>query len=146
MEIQALKLIVTDADLAVLIKERLSDLEGLEAVQARILPEGVRVQGEYPTGFGIKVPFETLWQLAAEGPGLQVKLESLKVAGLPAGMFRGALLRMIRDAAEEQPGIRVEEEMVRVDIVALAAGQGVELQVNFTAVRLSPGALVIEAC
>jgi hypothetical protein len=145
MEIQALKLLVTDADLAAVIRERLSGLEGVEGVQAHILPEGVQVQGEYPTGFGFKVPFETVWGLSAAAADVQARLNSIKVAGIPGNMLRGALMRMIRDAAEGQPGVRVEEEAVRINVAALAAAHGAELGVNFTEVRLSVGALVVEA-
>src|SRR5262245_13710283 len=123
MEIQALRVRVTDADLAVLMRELLAEREALESVQARFLPEGVQVQGEYPTGFGFKVPFETLWQLTTAGADVQLRLELIKVAGFPAAMLRGALFRMIRDATEEQPAIRVEDETVLLDVPALAASQ-----------------------
>ncbi|MFO0842714.1 MAG: hypothetical protein U0797_10015 [Gemmataceae bacterium] len=145
MEIQALKLLITEADLAAALKERLAGQEGVEGLQAALLPEGVKLQGEYATGFGFKVPFETVWGLTASGPTVQAKLDAVKVAGLPAGILRGALLRMLRDAVEGQAGVRVEQETVQIDLPAVAAEQGVELRVNLTAVRLAAGELVVEA-
>jgi hypothetical protein len=145
MEIQALKLFLTEADLAAALKQRLADQEGVENLRASLLPEGVKVQGEYATGFGFKVAFETVWGLTATGPCVQAKLDTVKVAGLPAGMLRGALLRMIREAVEGQAGVMVEEETVRIDLPAVAGGYGIDLRVNFSAVRLGTGELVVEA-
>ena len=84
MEIQSLKLFVTDADVAAIAAKALRAHESIEELQVRLTPEGVLLQGEYPTSF-FKVSFETLWQLTAAGPEVLVRLGSVKVAGLPAG-------------------------------------------------------------
>src|SRR4051794_27856687 len=101
MEIQSLKLFLTDADLAALGGQLLAEHDTIEELQLHFTPEGVLLQGQYPTGFGFKVPFETLWQLTPEGPLLRVHLATVKVGGVPAGILRGALLRMARDAIEQ---------------------------------------------
>lgn len=145
MEIQALKLFLTDADLAMILNELVSRQENIENLHATFTPEGVRVQGEYPTGFGFKVPFETLWQVMGAGSILHVHLTEIKVAGVPAGLLRGALLRMIRDAVESQPGIGLQDETILVDVPTVARANGLEVQITFTAVRLSIGTAVIEA-
>jgi hypothetical protein len=145
MEIQALRLFVTEADLAAILQEHLPDQEGVENLQVSLLSQGVRLQGEYATGFGFKVPFETLWALSGAGPCVEAKLDAVNVAGLPAGMLRGALLRMLRDGVEGQVGVRVEDETVRIDLPALACASGIDLRVNLTAVRLGAGELVVEA-
>lgn len=144
MEIQSLRLLVTDADLAGLVQRGLADQPGLEGVRASILPEGVKLAGEYPTGFGFKVPFETVWALTGEGPCVRARLDSVKVAGMPAGMLRGALMRAVRDNAEGHPGVSIDGESVLVDVPAAAAKSGVELCVTFTAVRPAEGSLIVE--
>jgi hypothetical protein len=145
MEIQSLKVVVTDAALAGLLEKAIPKDQTIEGLQVRLTPEGVQLQGEYPTGFGFKVPFDTLWQLTPAGPVLQVQLVSVKVAGLPAGLLRGALLRMARDSIEKHPGLLMQEEMILIDVPALAKHHGVELKMAFTAVRMSSGSAVIEA-
>jgi len=145
MEIQSLKVLVTDADLAALLKEAMSNHDSIEGLEARLTPEGALLRGEYPTGFGLKVPFETVWQLVPAGPVLQVQLASVKVAGVPAGLLRGALIRMVRDAVEGQPGLSVQDEAVVIDVAAAARRYGVAVRVAFTAVRMSFGAMVVEA-
>lgn len=144
MEIQSLKLLLTDADLGRFVAEALRDEEGLEKVQARFTPEGVVLAGEYPTVL-LRVPFETVWTVTAAGPELHVKLASVKVAGLPAGMLRGVLLKVAQDKVEQHPGCRVRGEDIAIDVAAAAAAEGLDLRVHFTAVRLSVGAAVVEA-
>jgi hypothetical protein len=144
MEIQSLKLFVTDADAAAYAAKALRDHDTIEGLAVRLTPEGVLVQGEYPTSF-FKVPFETLWEVTASGPQVQVRLASVKVAGFPAGMLRGALMKMVRDAVADEVGVRVEDEAVHVHVGQALAGQGVDLQVCFTAVRMSIGSAVLEA-
>jgi hypothetical protein len=144
MEIQSLKLFVTDADVVAISEKLLNDHDSIEGLKVRLTPEGVLLQGEYPTSF-FKVPFETVWQLTASGPEVQVRLTSVKVAGLPAGLLRGALMKMVRDAVENEPGLRVQDEAILIQVPEAARGQGIDLRVSFTAVRMSIGSMVLEA-
>jgi hypothetical protein len=144
MEIQSFKLFVTDADVANLTAKLLNNHDSIEDLRVRLTPDGVLLQGEYPTSF-FKVPFETVWHLSASGPCVQVRLESVKVAGLPAGILRGALMKMVRDAVAGQAGVTVQNETVVIHVPEAARAQGVELGVQFTAVRMSVGCVVIEA-
>ncbi|MFO0879108.1 MAG: hypothetical protein U0840_17325 [Gemmataceae bacterium] len=145
MEIQSLKLLVTDADIAAALRELAGQQEGLENFQARITPEGLLLQGEYATGFGFKVPFETTWLPAPAGPILQITLTNIKVAGLPAGLLRGVLFRTLADAAEQHPGMRVEGETVFLNIPELAAGRGFDVRLRLTALHLSTGSATLES-
>lgn len=143
MEIQALKLLIQDADLAGLVKEVLPDHDSIEDLQVRLTPEGVLLAGQYPTGFGFKVPFETVWQVTPAGSIVETRLASVKVAGLPGNLLRGALMRMIRDTVEDHVGISVEEETIRIDVPAVAKANGANLQITFTAIRMSLGTAVV---
>jgi len=70
---------------------------------------------------------------------------AMRVSGLPANFLRGVLLRLVRDRAEGEAGVRVDEERVIVNVAEVLAAQGTELRANFTAVRMSVGTAVIEA-
>jgi hypothetical protein len=144
MDIQTLQLHVTESDLNQIIARYLPEDGPIEDPRVRLQPEGVLVQGSYPTPLG-KMSFETLWSLAASGSTVQARLETLKVAGLPARMLRGVLLKTLRDSAASQPGIRVEGEVVEVDLAEAAHAQGIPLKVKLTAVRCSAASLVVEA-
>lgn len=144
MEIQSLKLFLTDDDLATLLAKYPPPGEAIDELKARFTPEGVIVSGRYPTPF-FPVAFETTWQVVAAGPEVRAKLASVRVLGLPGNVLGGALMKMIRDAVEGKPGVRVENDSVVVHVGEGAKSMGHELKVNFSAVRLSIGAAVIEA-
>ncbi len=144
MEIHSLKLFVTDADIAPLVRRHLEDSETIEDLQVRLTPEGVAVTGKYPTSF-FKVAFETVWQISAAGPEIHVTLGAMRVSGMPANFLRGVLLRMVRDRAEDEAGVRVDDERVIINVTEVLAAQGTELRANFTAVTMSIGTAVIEA-
>src|SRR5262249_2952251 len=145
MEIQSLKLFITDADLAPLVAQAAAGQEGIEGLQAHLSPEGVQVQGQYATGFGFKVPFETVWQLSPAGSSLEVRLGAIRVGGMPANLLRGVLLRMIRDAIEQHPGVSLREDVIVIDVPEIVRSLGFEVQMRFTAVRTSVGSALIEA-
>ena len=144
MEIQSLKLLLTDADLAAFLAKNAPKDEPIEDLQAHFTPDGVLVTGRYPTPF-MSVHFETVWQLASAGTDVRAKLTAIRVLGLPGNVLAGALMKMVGDAVEGKPGVRVENDEVVVHVAEAARAEGVEVAVNFTAVRCSIGAAVIEA-
>jgi hypothetical protein len=144
MDIHALKLLVTEAEVNDLVKQNIPDAGSIDKLQVRLTPEGVIVQGEYPTMM-MRLAFEATWQLSVAGPEVVAKLSGVRVAGLPAGLLKGALMKMIRDAIQGQAGMRVQDDTVRVQVEEAARSQGVPVRVRFTEVRCSIGALVLEA-
>jgi hypothetical protein len=144
MHIQSLRLRVTEADVTALLARFPPESGAIENLRVRLTADGVSVQGDYPA-LMMKVSFETVWELAAAGPALAVRLAQVKVAGLPAGVLRGVLLRMVRDAAAKEAGVRVEGETVHVDLEASLKARGVPLTVRLVAVRSGDGWLTVEA-
>ncbi len=144
MEIQALKLFITEAEVNELVKKHVPEAGAVEALRVRLTPEGVVVQGEYPT-FMMKMAFETLWELSVAGAEIVVRLTNARIAGMPANMLKGALMKMIRDAAGQEPGVRVLDDAVRVNVAEAVLAKGTALRIRFTAVRCSLAALVLES-
>jgi hypothetical protein len=144
MEIHTLKLSVTEEELNALVKELPSGKSAVENLRVRLTPEGILVTGDYPSMF-MKMAFETLWVLKGVGSVVEARLASIKVSGLPAGMLRGVLLKTIRDLVAHEPGVRVVDETIHVDLSKHTAVQRLRLRVNLIGVRCSPEGLVIEA-
>src|SRR4051794_38464946 len=109
MDIQALKLIVTEAEINDLVKKYVPESGAVEKLLIRLTPEGVVIEGEYPT-FMMKLAFETVWEISASGAEVVARLTNARVSGLPAGMLKGALMKMLRDQAGQEPGVRVLED------------------------------------
>src|SRR4051795_6060323 len=133
MDIQALKLFVTEDEINDLLAKFLPPDLPVQRLSVRLTPEGVVVQGVYPTLL-VKMAFETLWEITAAGPEVEARLANVKVAGLPAGKLRGLLVKLIRDATAHEPGVRVRDETIRLDVAEALRSKGLPLQVSFTSV------------
>ena len=144
MEIHSLRLTVGEQELNELAAELPSGQSAVENLRVRLTPEGIVVVGEYPSML-MRMAFETLWEVKGTGSVVQARLAVLKVSGVPAGMLRGVLLKTIRDLLAREPGVRVEDDTIHVDLSRHPAVRKLRLRINLTAVRCSMGNLAIEA-
>ncbi len=144
MEIHSLQLSITEQELNELLAELPSGKSAVENLHVRLTPEGIAVLGDYPTML-MKMAFETWWQVKGIGSIVEARLAAVKVSGLPAGMLRGVLLKTLRDLLAKEPGVRVAEETIHVDLTEHAAARKVRLRINLTSVRCAAGTLMIEA-
>lgn len=144
MEIHTLKLSVSEQELNELVAEAPSGKHTVENLRVRLTPEGIVVLGDYPAMF-MKMAFETLWEVKGIGSIVEARLASVKVSGLPAGMLRGVLIKTLRDLLANEPGVRVTDESIHVDLSKHTTLQRLRLRVHLTGVRCTEGNLVIEA-
>jgi hypothetical protein len=144
MEIQALKLVVVDEEANRLLGEYAPKEGDIQNLRVRFTPEGVVVTGDTKALF-VKMGFETMWEMSLVEGHVVVRLTSLKVAGLPAGKFRGLLLKMARDAVAGEAGIVVEEDVVRVDVNAVLQARRLPVTLRLTAIQCTMGVLTVEA-
>ncbi|MFO0928174.1 MAG: hypothetical protein U0736_14240 [Gemmataceae bacterium] len=145
MEIQTLRLVVTDADVASLATELIPDQDGLDRLRFRFTPDGVILSGAYSTGFGITVEFETLWEVRPAGPSVRFHLADIKVGGFPAKLLRGVLLRMIRDVIEGHQGLAMDGETLVVHVPTVAARNGVPIDIHLTGIQMGLTVMIVEA-
>jgi hypothetical protein len=143
MDIQSLRLLVTEADAMQIATRALGADPPVRNLRVRITAEGIHVSGDYPTLF-VQVPFETVWEPSIRGGEVHVRLGRLKVVGLPVGMFRGAVMGALSRAARE-PGIRVEGNVLMVDVDVFLQKRGVPVRTNLRAVECAAGQLTVEA-
>jgi hypothetical protein len=143
MEILALKLALTEADLNNLLAQHLGADPPVRDLKVSLTPEGARVSGAYPVAF-FNVRFDALWALSVRGREVAARLADLRVAGAPAAMVRGTLMEMLAANLEREQGMRVEEETVLVDPDVMLNRLGLTGHTNLTAVRCEAGRLVVE--
>jgi hypothetical protein len=155
MEIQTLRLLVTETDLQDLLRKQTPGAPGVRGLAVRLVPEGVRVTGVYDASF-LDVPFELLWQLSVHrgqlvarladvqaGPGLgEMALDVFNL--LSPGAARTVLMDAIARALQGQDFARVEGETVVVDPDRLAARNGLTVRFNLVGVRCGQGSLLVE--
>jgi hypothetical protein len=144
MHIHALKMSVTEQELNELVTALPAGKNAVQNLHVRLTSEGILVLGEYPTML-MKMAFETLWEVKGVGSIVEARLAAVKVAGLPAAMLRAVLLKTLRDLLAREPGVRVVEESIHVDLNKHTAIQKLHLNIHLTAVQCSHGKLMIEA-
>jgi hypothetical protein len=143
MEIQALRLLVSEKDLNDLLAEHLADDQPLENVTVRIAPGGVTVSGEYP--LFVRVSFETLWEPGIQAGKVTARLVGLTAMGLPATVFKGTVLKAIEEAVQKETWLAFGADTIVVDVDALLAGEGIPVKTNLSTVRCQAGLLVVES-
>jgi hypothetical protein len=154
MEIQALRLLLTEHDLQRLAVEGAGADGVIRGVQVRIAPEGVYVSGVYPTSF-LDVPFVTHWQLSVRGGVLAARLAGIQTGNgdggldvfglLGPGAVRGTIMNVVARAVQGDDSFRVHGETVFVDPDRLAARRGWPLRANLSTICCHVGGLVIES-
>jgi hypothetical protein len=144
MELQSLRLLVTDDDLKSLAAHHLPRDTPIEDLCLAFTAEGVRVTGTYPVLI-MNVSFETIWSLLVIDGQAEARLTTLRVAGFPAGKFKGIILKMIRDELHDKPGVTMVDEGIRFDLEAVVRQEGVSLRANLKALHCEAGRLIVEA-
>lgn len=142
MEIQALRLVIEDADLTALAAAAGDD--DVRDLRAAFTTGGLEVTGRYRTLL-MSVPFTTVWALSASGTILSAKLTAVKVAGLPAGVLKSALLGRIGVALSSVPGALVSGDDLIFDPAVAARAKGIDLKLRFDGAYCAAGKCVIES-
>lgn len=145
MEVQALRLLITDDDLttlAVRAAEQSSE-EHVHDLKVRVTAAAVIVSGVYQ--MMMRVPFETFWVPTVRNGKLVATLSDLRVVGFGAGLLKGVLLRILADEAAKEDAVKIEGDSLEVDVERMLAKNGLNLQPHLKNVRCAEGSLVLEA-
>jgi len=144
MKVESLRVHIAEDDVNQLLPRAVPPDAGVENLQVRLTPEGMLLLGEY-RALLVRMSFETRWEIALADNRVALRLAGVKVAGLPAGLLRGVLLKMVRDATAKEPGITVEEDKVVVDVAAAIKEKQLPLEIHLRTVKCGAGELLIEA-
>jgi hypothetical protein len=139
MEIQLLKLGVSDADLNHLAYRTFVWPEAIRDVYFAVTPEGIRVTGIYQRIIGI--PFQMLWQLSISEGKLVARMERLRAGFINIGLIKEYLQNLIAAATN----IVILNGMLVFDVDALLADKGWPVRLNFTSIRCTLGSLILES-
>lgn len=143
MEVHLLRLEIGDADLSSLIARHLPDDGPLENVAVRIQPGGLFITGVYP--ILVNVAFESWWRLGVEGGKVWADLTRLKAFGMPAMVFKSAILKAIEDISGQWLWIEIRGERIHVDVEAALGRHAIPGRVHLRRLDCGDGTLLIEA-
>jgi hypothetical protein len=140
VEIQLLKLRVSDGDLNQLANKTFSWPDAIRSVRFAVVPEGIRVTGTYQ--HFIAIPFSVQWQVSVSDGKLVARIERLKAGFFSVGFLKLYLLNLIAHVT----GITIRDEMLILDLDALLADSGWPVRVNLASIHFNYGSLVLESC
>lgn len=143
MEIHALKLSITEADLNDLAREHLPKDAPVRNLRVRIEEGVVRIGGDCPKLF-VPVPFDTSWELSVEQRNVRIRLAGVSVIGLPANIFRGLIMNGFSKLAAKESGIRQDNDSLIVDVDGFFQQHGLLLRTNLKDIRCLKGLIVLE--
>lgn len=143
MEIQALRLQLTEQDLNDLIRRYLPPDSSIEDLSVKLGTECVHVTGSYP--FFFRVKFETVWQVGVQDGQAFARLATFRAMGVPGNVFKSAILKMVEDAARREPWVRVAGDQVMIDAEQGCAKYAVAARLRLRALTLRAGQLLLEA-
>jgi hypothetical protein len=156
MEIQALRLLLTEQELQQAAAQGGDGRLAVRDLSLRITPEGLHVAGTYPTSF-LDVPFATLWHLSVRAGRLAARLVHVRTGNgagdlglevfslISPGAVRATLMQAVARALHGEDGLRVEGETILLDPDLLAAQRGLPIQTNLTGIQCGQGCLVLES-
>src|SRR5437016_5949747 len=130
MEIQALKVVITEQDVNALVKKHWPDDQPVEEVAIRLTADGLVVKGVYP--LFIDVSFETRWALGVQAGKVSARLTNLRALVIPGNIFKSAILKLIGDAARSESWLQVEDDTVLVDVDRVLQKNGLPAKTNLT--------------
>lgn len=140
MEIQALRLFASEADLNELACRIVPRSDIIHDLRISVVPAGIRISGTYQTV--IRIPFETLWQISIDDGKIAARLDRLKAGPLSLGMIKSYLLDAI---ASETPALEIRGDTLLFDVDSIVQEKGLRLRTNLTSIRCDYGALIIES-
>lgn len=142
MEAHFFKICITEQDLNHLVGKYLPPDHPIEELQVHLIPSGVSVSGLFPM-FGT-VRFETHWEIGVAAGQITARLAQFKVLGIPADIFKSALVNLIEEFAKEEPWVQFEKDRLQINLDAFVGKFAFPACTNVTAISNYEGSLLIE--
>jgi hypothetical protein len=143
MDVRALTLHIGDADLNALAAKLLPADSPLEDVRVQVRPEGICVKGVYP--LLVSVSFESWWSVGVVNGKVSANMTRLKAFGMPAMVFKSAVLKALQDLSAREYWFEVQGDEVHLDIEYLLARYACQTRLSLRSVRCGEGVIVVEA-
>ena len=146
MIIQALKVVLEEAELAAKVQEGLGAVKQLKDVTFSLVTGAVKVGGKFQVGFSI--PFETQWtiEVVDQGRTLGVRLAQVSVGmiGMSAAMVSSQVMGALAQKLQGVSGARVENDRILLEPAVLLASKGIRLESPVKRIDVVQGRVEIE--
>jgi hypothetical protein len=143
MDVNALELVLTDADLAALVEKHVPADLSIEDLKVTIRPEGLCMQGSY--SLLVRVNFECWWIAEVSAGKIRCTISKLKAMGMPAMVFKSAIIKVLADFAKNEFWMAVKGETVVLDPEYLLARYLAPGHLNLKSIVLGEGTATVLA-
>jgi hypothetical protein len=143
MDVNALDLRLADADLAAIIAKHSPAELSIEDLTVTLKPEGVCVRGSYP--MLVSVNFECWWTVEVAAGKVRCTIAKLKAMGMPAMVFKSAVLKVLEEVAKDEFWIAIDGEHVVLDPEFLLAKYVAPGHLNLKSITLGEGTATVIA-
>jgi hypothetical protein len=140
MEIQVLKLVVTEADLNNLMRKFVVFPDSVRDLRIAIVPHGIVMNGIYQTL--IAIPFQLLWCVSMTNGRIDGHLEKLKAGPISLSLLKRFVVDAIAGATS---ALEVRGDTLVLDIDELLQEEGWPLRVNLSSITCDEGRVTIES-
>ena len=137
MEIQYVRISVTDEDIRRAIEKYVRKNSTLRSLKGGIRPEGIMITGKYRTIIPVKV------LLKPSVSGGKLYIDFLRIEAVKLNL-KNLVFAWLREKLTCYPGLSVSEERVVFDIETLLAETVIPVGVNLQSVTTDDGMLIIE--
>ena len=146
MIIQALKVVLEEAELAAKVQAGLGAVKQVKDVTFGLVPGAVKVGGKFQVGFSI--PFETEWtvEVLEQGRRLAVRLAhvSAGMLGMSAAMVSSQVMGALAQKLTGMSGVAVENDVIMFEPSVLLAERGIRLDAAIKRIDVLQGRIEIE--
>lgn len=146
MIIQALKVVLEEAELAARVQAGLGAVKQVKDVTFGLVPGAVKVGGKFQVGFSI--PFETQWtvEVLEQGGRLAVRLAHVSVGmmGMSAAMVSSQVMGALAQKLAGVSGVVVEDDVIMLEPSVLLAEKGIRLDAAVKRIDVLQGRIEIE--
>ena len=146
MIIQALKVVLDEAELAAKVRESLGAVSQLKDVTFGLAPGVIEVSGKFKVG--ISIPFATQWTVGVLKPGdkLLVRLTQVSVGflGMSAETVSAQVMGALAQKLKGVAGVVVENDGIALEPSVLLAAKGIRLEAPVRRVEVLQGRVEIE--
>jgi hypothetical protein len=140
MEVQALRVLITEEELNDWLNQLLKLPNRIRNLEVKLFPEGISVRGTYQWGVGIS--FETLWEAVIYEAKPAARLRRFAAGGLGLGLAKTHVLEAI---AAQTHWLRLEGDMLLFDFDPLLRAKGINIRPNLRTIQCGRGHLAIES-
>mgnify|MGYP003613694590 CR=1 FL=1 len=146
MIIQALRIVLEEAEIAAKLREGLSAAGQLKDLSFGLVPGTVKIGGKFQVGFSI--PFDTEWTVGVmeQGRRLGVRLAKVSVGmlGMSTSMASTQIMSALAQKLQGVTGVAVEQDTILLEPALLLAAKGVRLDAPVKRIDVIDGRVEIE--